>query len=91
MLDRSFIEQSSAEDIVSHLYVTEAYYFNPKQVKRVQLVKLVNMIKLNLESENRNSTNNGVTVPVVDGRKKNFFERKRFVNYEATTQASAQD
>jgi hypothetical protein len=35
MLDRSFMEQSSAEDIVSHLYVTEAYYLNPKQVKRV--------------------------------------------------------
>ena len=46
-LDKNFICQSSAEDIVSHLYVTEAYYLNPKQVKRPQLVKLVNMIKDN--------------------------------------------
>jgi len=24
------LQTSSAEDVVSHLYVTEAYYFNPK-------------------------------------------------------------
>ncbi len=35
-------------------------------------------------AENTNS-NNTVTVPVVDGRKKNFFERKRFVNYSEPT------
>ena len=33
-LDRKMLEQSTVEDIVSHLYVTEAYYFNPKQIKR---------------------------------------------------------
>ena len=79
-LDKNFICQSSAEDIVSHLYVTEAYYLNPKQVKRQQLIKLVNMIKDNFSKEN---SNNNATVPVVDGRKKNFFERKRFVNFDS--------
>jgi hypothetical protein len=34
--------------VVSHLYVTEAYYFNPKQVRREQLVRLVQMMKENL-------------------------------------------
>ena len=33
-LDKTLIQTNSVEDIVSHLYVTEAYYFNPKQVKR---------------------------------------------------------
>jgi hypothetical protein len=47
-LERDFLEQSSTEDIVSHLYVTEGYYLNPKQVKRAQLIRLVNMMKQNL-------------------------------------------
>ena len=28
--DRNMLSTRSAEDVVSHLYVTEAYYFNPK-------------------------------------------------------------
>lgn len=32
-LDKNLL-LNSVDDIVSHLYVTEAYYFNPKQVKR---------------------------------------------------------
>lgn len=38
---------STPEEIVSHLFVTEAYYFNPKQIKRTQLVKLVTMMQNN--------------------------------------------
>ena len=38
----------STEDVVSHLYLTEAYYFNPKQVKRTQLVRLVGLIQDNI-------------------------------------------
>jgi hypothetical protein len=33
-IDKKLLLSKSAEEIVSHLYVTEAYYFNPKQVKR---------------------------------------------------------
>jgi hypothetical protein len=33
-IDKQMLLSLSAEDYVSHLYVTEAYYFNPKQVKR---------------------------------------------------------
>ena len=29
-----FAESMSEEDLASHLYVTEAYYFNPKQIRR---------------------------------------------------------
>ncbi len=29
-LDKNKLANNSTEDIVSHLYVTEAYYFNPK-------------------------------------------------------------
>jgi len=65
------LEQSSVEDVVSHLYVTEAYYLNPKQVKRAQLKKLVQMIQNSLQS--KKPTN----------RRKNFFERKRLINYDA--------
>ena len=44
MLDEHMLATQSTEDVVSHLYVTEAYYFNPKQVKRSQLLRLVSMI-----------------------------------------------
>jgi len=36
-IERSMLEAQSEEDICSHLYVTEAYYFNPKQIKRQQV------------------------------------------------------
>lgn len=29
-VEKRMLENLSEEDIVSHLYVTEAYYFNPK-------------------------------------------------------------
>ena len=44
-IDRNMLTSQSAEDIVSHLYVTESYYFNPKQVKRAQLVRLVTLMQ----------------------------------------------
>ena len=39
------LKQNSAEDIVSHLYVTEAYYLDPKKIKRSQLLRLVGMLQ----------------------------------------------
>ena len=45
LIDKSMLESQSAEDVVSHLYVTEAYYFNPKEIKRSQLLKLVAMMQ----------------------------------------------
>lgn len=41
--DKSMLENESDEDIVSHLYMSEAYYFNPKMLKRHQ-VSLQNSI-----------------------------------------------
>ena len=35
--DRSMLQNESEEDIVSHLFLSEAYYFNPKQLKRHQV------------------------------------------------------
>ena len=52
----------SAEACVSHLFVSEAYYFNPKQVKRSQLVRLITLVQDNLGKPKQ---------------RKNFFERKR--------------
>ena len=46
-IERNFLEQSSTEDIVSHLYMAECYYFSPSQIKRGQLIRLVNMLKEN--------------------------------------------
>ena len=47
-IDRGLLLSKSTEDVVSHLYVTEAYYFNPKQIKRKQLLRLVGMIQDNM-------------------------------------------
>jgi len=44
VLDYDMIMTKSTDEVVSHLYVTEAYYFNPKQIKRSQLLRLVGMI-----------------------------------------------
>ena len=48
LLDREMLVTKSTEDVVSHLYLTEAYYFNPKQVKRTQLVRLIGLIQDNI-------------------------------------------
>jgi hypothetical protein len=34
MIEKRLLESMSEEDLASHLYVTEAYYFNPKQIRR---------------------------------------------------------
>ncbi len=36
-VERRMLESMSDEDLTSHLYVSEAYYFNPKQIKRQQV------------------------------------------------------
>ena len=43
-LDREMLATKSTEDVVSHLYLMESYYFNPKQVKRTQLIRLIGMV-----------------------------------------------
>lgn len=43
-LNREMLATKSTDDVVSHLYLTEAYYFNPKQVKRTQLIRLIGMV-----------------------------------------------
>ena len=37
MFDRQMLETEQIEDIVSHLYMSEGYYFNPKMLKRKQV------------------------------------------------------
>ena len=68
-IERQMLATLGAEDIVSHLYMREAYYFNPKQVKRAQLMKLVKMLQ----------DNNDENQPINDTQagSLNFFERKR--------------
>lgn len=44
-IERHLLKTKSTEDVVSYLYVTEAYYFNPKQIKRVQLLRLIKMMQ----------------------------------------------
>lgn len=36
------LENETVEDIVSHLYMSEAYYFNPKILKRHQVSQSLN-------------------------------------------------
>ena len=47
-LNREMLATKSTDDVVSHLYLTEAYYFNPKQVKRTQLIRLIGMVQENM-------------------------------------------
>lgn len=41
LVERRMLESMTDDDIVSHLYVTEAYYFNPTQIKRQQVSLLI--------------------------------------------------
>jgi hypothetical protein len=50
-IDSEELANSTVKDVVSNLYVSEAYYFNPKQVKRPQLERLVEMMKANLHTD----------------------------------------
>jgi hypothetical protein len=52
MLERRMLETMTEEDMVSHLYVTEAYYFNPKQVKRQQVKDIIDKCSLFAWSSN---------------------------------------
>ena len=54
-LDRTWLTNESTEDVVSHLYITESYYFNPKVVKRPQLVRLISKLKENIINEDSRS------------------------------------
>ncbi len=56
-IEKRMLDTMNDEDIASHLYVTEAYYFNPKQIKRqqvrislryslfLQIIKLIKKLK----------------------------------------------
>ena len=44
LANKNMLLQESVEDVVSHLYMRESYYLDPKKVKRSQLVRLVGMI-----------------------------------------------
>lgn len=67
-IDRELLFSMTVEDFVSHLYVTEAYYFNPKQVKRPQLLRMIGILRQN-------------TIPPKHQEKETrYFERKRREN-----------
>ena len=87
------LANKSAEDVVSHLYVTEAYYFNPKQVKRSQLLRLIGMIQDNLKKSGALS-NAELTNPELrdkEQRRRNYFERKRWLHHPNTNADGAQE
>jgi hypothetical protein len=48
------LENETDEDIVSHLYMSEGYYFNPKILKRNQVKRLV--LKLKSQMNNFHSS-----------------------------------
>ena len=61
-LTKKMLDTQSEDDVCSHLYVTEAYYLDPKRVKRQQvnipfakhLLILVTDFRINKEAEGRN-------------------------------------
>ena len=66
-IDQHMLATHSTEDFVSHLYIAEAYYFNPKQVKRSQLLRLVSLLQKNLDLSNNAAQNPEGTSPQQDG------------------------
>jgi len=49
-VEKRMLETMNDEDICSHLYVTEAYYFNPKQIKRQQVPLCTHSFSLDTET-----------------------------------------
>lgn len=45
--EKNMLENETVEDIVSHLYMSEAYYFNPKILKRHQVSLAISFSKKN--------------------------------------------
>ena len=43
--EKNMLENETVEDIVSHLYMSEAYYFNPKILKRHQVSLAISFSK----------------------------------------------
>ena len=43
-LEKQALQTKTVEDLTDHLYVTEAYYFNPKQIRREQVKRLVTQL-----------------------------------------------
>mmetsp|Transcript_19088 Transcript_19088/g.18219 ORF Transcript_19088/g.18219 Transcript_19088/m.18219 type:complete len:332 (+) Transcript_19088:7-1002(+) len=77
-LDRKTLETSSDEDICNLIYVTEAYYFDPKKIKRQQIIGLIRRLKEELRKNKMDNQTN----PREEGHgaKKNFLERKGINN-----------
>jgi len=86
-IDPKLLQTKSADDVVSHLYVTEAYYFNPKRIKRPQVLRLVKMmqsnspkqLKRNERQEQINIQDNNYVEDALNFgfKQNNFFERKK--------------
>jgi hypothetical protein len=107
LLDRDMLATKTADEYVSHLYVTEAYYFNPKQVKRSQLLRLVGMIQEHINGGQKNSAQGQINIQdnafggnnteqnqadkAREARRRNFFEKKRFINYPYNNPADDPD
>lgn len=49
LVEKRMLETMTDDDITSHLYVTEAYYFNPKQIKRQQVSALTILTRIDHE------------------------------------------
>eukprot|EP00347_Sterkiella_histriomuscorum_P015549 403356615 len=58
-VEKRMLENMSEDEIVTHLYISEDYYFNPKHIKRQQVMKLVQKLKEGLKNppKNKKATN----------------------------------
>lgn len=50
-MDYDMLKNQSTEKVVDYLYLAEAYYFNPKQIKRKQVYKLIALMQQNLGTD----------------------------------------
>ena len=96
-VDTHMLQTQTIEDVVSHLYMMEAYYFNPKQIKRPQLVRLVSMLQekvrtgiqpnINVQDSNQQPERHLSEVDKArEARRRNFFEKKRMPYADAGNQ-----
>eukprot|EP00347_Sterkiella_histriomuscorum_P008060 403346527 len=87
LIEKHMLQTMSNEDIASHLFVAEAYYFDPKQIPRKQVISIVQRLKDGYQQQLKNQqklqqTNQNQTQNQQNDNEQNFFQKKRSINFE---------
>ncbi|CDW82886.1 UNKNOWN [Stylonychia lemnae] len=86
-IERRLLESMSNDDMASHLFVSEAYYFDPKQIPRKQVVNIVQRLKDGyVQAQKQNQKNqpaqNQANNQFDHQEGENFFQKKRSLKFD---------